>query len=1022
MDYGIFFKKIVELDPTNEIVKIDLDNKKIKYSNKIIQHRVISKITGEEELVRAYFVVKLIKELGYEQKDIELEKEYEAGRPKKIKPRIDILLKDRRDNKENTFLFIEVKAPDKFDKDREYIRTQLFELAKLEDKKYPISYLVYSTAFLDTNNNVNEKNIIIDYKAYSDFDEWENDGKLSLDILPKDYGEPRKVKYVKGVTDLDTKVSKSEFDFIRKDLHDVLWGGGGTNYNDIFVNLVKIFLAKIYDENNTNKNEAYKFQIEYIGNKPETSDKVFSKVNDLYLKGCKAYLGYSDEDLKNETLNKKTISANKVRYVVEQLQGISLTQNETNNNDILGDFFESIVTEGFKQDKGQFFTHTNIVKFLIFALEIDDFAINSVNESKTLPYICDPSCGSGTFLIEVMKIITDTIKRKRNDEIKSSTDVQLFVNYKMPDVKENTWAWDYLYGIEINPDLALATKVNMVLHGDGSGNIFSKDALKPFKEFQTRQKISVISSEKLYENYSYKKTVNEQFDFIISNPPFSIKLDKETKKQIPKLFQFATANKSENLFIERYYQLLKEGGKAGIVLPESVLDTNDNRKFRLFIYKFFKIEAIISLSGGKNGAFLPYTPIKTSLLLIKKKSKNEVEKFDEKWRELLNEFNRLKRKVDNIINEKYKGEDAKEILIKFLDTQFKKDDYLTSEKIVEKYSNEITEISKNKDWWIFSNISRLDEFNYKIFISHTDKYGYHRTKNREFKRENELYLADKNGNVIINKDNPKKIIDYIKSKKEISTPNKFYISFNDISKSINLRVDHRFHRYKIFEEPIILDTYKKTPIFLREVIKDIRNGKDVKRELYSTDANGNIIETNYKYLTINNINENKFIIDDIINLLPKKGKELVKFAFKYKELIVTRSGTVGLSKVFDIKDDENYYIPSGYLTVLELDEEKVNPYFMELFLNSPIMKKYFEIFGTGKTQRNIAQGDIEKIPYPSFSKIEQDEILKDFMEVKKIVQNKIDKKRNEIMELETKIDTELSNKFLKDNIDIELEE
>jgi len=1023
MDKGLFLKKITALDPANDIVSIDLTKNRIEYSKRIFQHRNISKFAGDEELVRAYFVVKFIKELGYEHEDIELEKEYEAGRPKKIKPRIDILLKDRRNKSETTLLFIEVKAPEKYEHDREIIRTQLFELAKLEDKKSPISYLVYSTAFLNQNNEIEEKNIIIDYKTYSDFDEWEDDGKLSLDILPKDYGEPRKVKYIKDEKDLNTKVSKSEFDYIRKDLHDVLWGGGGTNYNDIFVNLVKIFLAKIYDENNTNNKEAYKFQIEYIGKKPESPDVVFNKINDLYLKACKSYLSYKDEDLKNENLNKKTISSNKVRHVVEQLQGISLTKNETNNNDILGDFFESIVTEGFKQDKGQFFTHTNIVKFLIYALGIDDYAIRLVNKNKTLPYICDPSCGSGTFLIEVMKIVTNSIKRKRKNEITTSNDVQLFVTYKMPDIKENTWAWDYLYGIEINPDLALSTKVNMVLHGDGSGNIFAKDALKPFNEFTNTKKLSVVSSSKTYQNYSYKKPVNEQIDFIISNPPFSIKLDEETKKDLPKLFQFASANKSENLFIEKYYQLLKEGGRAGVVLPESVFDTSDSRSFRLFIYKYFKIKTVVSLAGGKNGAFLPYTPIKTNLLLFEKKSQNEVKKYETYWRKYTNEYNRVKRKITKISKNPTDNEVNNKVLLRYLRNHFdKNDNNLKVSEIVDKYKYDIEEINKNADWWIFSNVSELEQFNYRIFLAHTKNYGYHRTKNREFKRENDLFTYDENGDVFIDTENPTKIIDYIKSNRNIHIPNMLYINFSDIARSINLRLDHRFYRYLFFEEPVILSSFKKPYFFMREAIIKIRNGKDVKRNLYSTDANGNTIDTKYKYLTINNIRPDGFILDDIINLMKKKGKELEKFAFKYEELIITRSGTVGMSKVFDIENEENYYIPSGYLTVIELNNRIINTYFAEIFLNSPIMRKYFDVFGTGKTQRNIAQGDIERIPIPSFNIKEQKEIVENYIKDKLIANNKIKTKEKEIEKLKKDLEKSLSDKFLSKEVEIEVDE
>lgn len=66
--------------------------------------------------------MKLVRKLKYPLESIELEKEYEAGRPKTIKPRIDVIVKEK-DGK-NTFLFIEVKSPDKFKKDKNYIEGQ----------------------------------------------------------------------------------------------------------------------------------------------------------------------------------------------------------------------------------------------------------------------------------------------------------------------------------------------------------------------------------------------------------------------------------------------------------------------------------------------------------------------------------------------------------------------------------------------------------------------------------------------------------------------------------------------------------------------------------------------------------------------------------------------------------------------------------------------------------------------------------------------------------------------------------
>jgi type I restriction enzyme M protein len=105
-------------------------------------------------------------------------------------------------------------------------------------------------------------------------------------------------------------------------------------------------------------------------------------------------------------------------------------------------------------------------------------------------------------------------------------------------------------------------------------------------------------------------------------------------------FLYAEKKNSENLFIERWYQLLKEGGKLGVVLPDSVFDTNENLYIRLFLYRFFFIKAVVSLPQI---AFQPYTPTKTSLLFATKKSTAEVEAWDAAWRTASSEYSKLRK-------------------------------------------------------------------------------------------------------------------------------------------------------------------------------------------------------------------------------------------------------------------------------------------------------------------------------------------------------------------------------------------
>ena len=977
-------KKIINyikrLDKKGEIVlKIspnkNFDGGKIQYNkSNLILHREISQL-NDEEYVRAYLLVRLVKELKYPSNHIELEKEYEAGRPKTIKPRIDVIVKER-NNK--TFLFIEVKSPDKFEKDKNYIEGQLFKLARLEGGPEKVKYLVYYSI----DEELEDKALIIDYQENRTYQDWSANGFISLDRLPKEYGIARKAIYVNksnddlnpGEKNLDKKVSKEHFLYLRRNLHNVLWGGGGMFYNEIFSNLVKLFLSKIYDEETTPYGEPYGFQIEFKNGNPESPKEIYEKVNKLFKEAQKVYLGLPEEVVKNSIgIDKEKISENKIAYVVESLQGISLLENE-NEGDVLGEFFEGIVSEGFKQDKGQFFTHPNIVKFVLHFLGIDELAIDLVNGKENpakprLPFICDPACGSGTFLIEAMKLITKTIKT--TSKLSKSIVVQRFLASNFPKLKENTWAREYIYGIEINPDLSLATKVNMVLHGDGSINIFAKDGLLPFDKYEIPTKVSVLSKSEIKTNCSYKYEVNEGFDIVISNPPFAISLDTETKRTLPQRFLYAEKGNSENLFIERWYQLLKEGGRLGVVLPESFFDTSENMYIRLFLYKYFKIFGVVSLPGGKNGAFQPYTGTKTNLLFAQKKTREEVELFERKWRSYSNEFQKIKRVIESIKRgkSKLKEKEAKEIIKRYLKHFLAEVDLsLNVSELIKKYKDEISDVGRNPDWWIFGEVAK--ELDYPIFMANAIEIGYKRTIRGEQKRPNHLFRTDEKNDVVIDTNHPKTILDYYKSGLiPKNNENIFAINFSEISNSLSLRLDVKLYKYLKFELPHLVKILNDRVYPLRNAIKSIRNGKDIKRDFYSNE------ETDFVYLTVNNIKPEKITFDEIIYITDTKGEELEKYKLEKGDIIITRSGTVGVCKVFDIEDGR-IFIPSGYLIILKIDENLIRGKFLEFFLNSSLMRSYFDVFGTGKTQKNIAQTDIRNIPIPAISTTRQDKIIK----------------------------------------------
>ncbi len=741
----------------------DFSKKKVKYSDKITGWK-INTFKGDEEVTRAYLLAKLTNELGYKLENIEIEREYDIGRPKVNKPRNDVLVKY--DNSEDIFLYIEVKSPDQYNPDDDTIEKQLFNLASQEiGKGRKVKYLVLYT--IDTKTtNIEDKCIVIDYENYKTYEQW-NKERISTNQIPALYGKSLKKPYVKGSdNDLKKDFTHEQLNSLRKRLHDILWGGGSIDDNEIFSFLVNIILAKIQDESEKADGETYEFQIFTTkdGEDLEPDHEIFNRLNNLYRRALEKRLNILDKNRlqKSFIVDENKFPLSKLKYVVSELEGLSFVdgKNSLDGKDILGDFFEGIIREGFKQTKGQFFTPINIVRFILWGLKLDELVINKINNDCDLPYMIDPSAGSGTFLIEYMKFVTEVVKRRFTNQIRITRDIEdKLQKWFYPDHRENRWAETYIYGIEHNFNLGTATKVNMILHGDGSSNIFVKDGLLPFEQYNKETEPNVLNKfEKcdLYEN----KNVNEKFDVIITNPPFSVDFDNDTKRFMRQTFIFADKKNSENLFIERYYQLLKPNGRLCAVLPESVFDTGENKYIRLFIYKYFKVKAIISLPQL---TFEPFTTTKTSLLFAQKKTKEEIKLWNDLWDKYSKEWANLKTRCENLLSVYLEGKDRSKlksikdlsneqeikVIKRLLKDYIEEDDnLLSSEELIRKYQDEIKELctydKETKEvfgyvntWWVFGEVAK--ELNYPIFMAEVENVGYKRTKRGENPMPNELF-------------------------------------------------------------------------------------------------------------------------------------------------------------------------------------------------------------------------------------------------------------------------------------------
>nr|WP_232479138.1 N-6 DNA methylase [Roseomonas rosulenta] len=308
---------------------------------------------------------------------------------------------------------------------------------------------------------------------------------------------------------------------------------------------------------------------------------------------------------------------------------MALTRGSALNADVIGTFFEEILRAGFKQDRGMYFTHDNIARFMVEAVGLRELARHkwrrAAHPEQRLPYVFDPACGSGTFLLHSMHAITDEVLSNRAWFSRTASDEE-FINQNFSQSSPNGWAKDFLYGFDPKFIMAMTAKLNMILHGDGVAHLFKEDAYKPMATYaDARLRVAGADTRSIAES-AYPPGMCETFDVVISNPPFGVTLAPETRQRLSQAFALPGTSSTEALFVERAFQLLRPGGRLAIVLPESVLNAADTA-LRLFLLRMFHIRAIVSMPRH----IFVDTPTLTSLLFAQKKNAAEIQQWDENW-------------------------------------------------------------------------------------------------------------------------------------------------------------------------------------------------------------------------------------------------------------------------------------------------------------------------------------------------------------------------------------------------------
>jgi len=218
------------------------------------------------------------------------------------------------------------------------------------------------------------------------------------------------------------------------------------------------------------------------------------------------------------------------------------------------------------------------------------------------------------------------------------------------------------------------------------------------------------------------------------------------------------------------------------------------------------------------------------------------------------------------------------------------------------------------------------------------------------------------------------------------------VEFKDVSKNYSLRSDTTYYSFVQKTLPSTLSKVKYPILRFADFIKAINNGKDIKKEGYS------LSETRYIYLTVNNIKKYEIVFNEVIHLDEEIGEKLEKYRLEKGDLIITRSGTVGICKLFDI-DDNRIYIPSGYLIIVKL-KDGVNKKFLEYYLSHEFIETFIWVHAAGKAQQNISQAYIKRIPVPDLPSTIQEKLVS---EIEKI-EEKIKTEKQKIIPLQDVID------------------
>ncbi|MBM1144619.1 N-6 DNA methylase [Alcanivorax sp. ZXX171] len=367
---------------------------------------------------------------------------------------------------------------------------------------------------------------------------------------------------------------------------DTMWSGGVSNPLSVIEQLTYLLFIKRLDEIHTreeNKAQRFKKPIEnpVFGSgqdhlrwsrfKDFAPEDMFNTVRDQVFPFIKTLGNKGEEDGEGGStythhmkdalfmMPNPRVLAN----VVDQLDSIDM-----NDADTKGDLYEYMLGKiASAGQNGQFRTPRHIIKLMV-----------DMTAPTPKDVICDPACGTAGFLVAA----SEYLQRHHGDAIYKNDEARRRFN-------EGTF-----HGYDFDNTMLRIGSMNMLLHGVGNPDIRYKDSLSGSDE-----------DEKCADGFS----------LILANPPFSGSLDYESASK--DLLRDVKTKKTELLFVSLFKKILRSGGRAAVVVPAGVLesDSKAHESIRKILVDEMNLEAVIKLP---HWVFKPYASVDTSILFFSK--------------------------------------------------------------------------------------------------------------------------------------------------------------------------------------------------------------------------------------------------------------------------------------------------------------------------------------------------------------------------------------------------------------------